>query len=411
LSPVDRTAYQQWLARQQAHERAVQAALVQTQNASAAVRQLAAQIAAQQEQITRLTGQAEAAQQQYDAQGVVLVEAEAAAAQAQAAFARADARYRAAHEQLLRTAVATYEAGSDMASLPGGTVADLLVAPDPNSVLTLASAQQQVADRQTAVVREFDAARLLRQQANLRLQAAVGRAEAATERLAGLRDTAAAALEQAQQAMVTLQGQLRTANVSQQAAQTVLSGYLGGWSTAAPTQAAALNRQWEQQAEQKARTLLAPPPTAAAGGWSPAIATAVVQRALGEIGVPYAWAGGNAEGATTGVCVAGAAAHDCQIIGFDCSGLALYSWAPYLSMPHLAASQYHMGSVHPTIPQLLPGDLVFWSYDGTAAGIHHVAIYIGNGMVIQAPQSGDIVRVTPLADVSSGYFGATRPLT
>jgi cell wall-associated NlpC family hydrolase len=44
-------------------------------------------------------------------------------------------------------------------------------------------------------------------------------------------------------------------------------------------------------------------------------------------------------------------------------------------------------------------------------GIHHVAIYIGGGNVIQAPQSGDIVRITPLGQVSSGYFGATRPLT
>jgi GrpB-like predicted nucleotidyltransferase (UPF0157 family) len=44
-------------------------------------------------------------------------------------------------------------------------------------------------------------------------------------------------------------------------------------------------------------------------------------------------------------------------------------------------------------------------------GIHHVAIYIGGGDVIQAPQSGDIVRVTPLDQVDSGYFGATRPLT
>ena len=43
--------------------------------------------------------------------------------------------------------------------------------------------------------------------------------------------------------------------------------------------------------------------------------------------------------------------------------------------------------------------------------IHHVAIYIGNGNVVQAPHSGDVVRVTPWDQVSWGYFGATRPLT
>jgi cell wall-associated NlpC family hydrolase len=40
-----------------------------------------------------------------------------------------------------------------------------------------------------------------------------------------------------------------------------------------------------------------------------------------------------------------------------------------------------------------------------------VAVYVGDGNVVQAPQSGDIVRVTPLGSVDSGYFGATRPLS
>jgi cell wall-associated NlpC family hydrolase len=98
-------------------------------------------------------------------------------------------------------------------------------------------------------------------------------------------------------------------------------------------------------------------------------------------------------------------------VGFDCSGLALFGWAPFLSMPHLAAEQYFAGHVHPAVSALKPGDLVFWSTNRTAAGIHHVALYIGNGNVVQAPNSGDIVRVTPLANVDAGYFGATRPLT
>jgi cell wall-associated NlpC family hydrolase len=80
-------------------------------------------------------------------------------------------------------------------------------------------------------------------------------------------------------------------------------------------------------------------------------------------------------------------------------------------MPHYAAYQYYSGRVHPAVSALQPGDLVFWSNDGTAAGIHHVALYVGNGNVVQAPQSGDIVRVTPLANVDTGYFGATRPLS
>ena len=100
------------------------------------------------------------------------------------------------------------------------------------------------------------------------------------------------------------------------------------------------------------------------------------------------------------------------MFGFDCSGLTLYGWAPYLHLDHYAATQYSQaGSYHPNTSSLMPGDLVFWSSNGGQSGIHHVAIYIGNGDVIQAPQSGDIVRVTPLGQVGWGYFGATRPLT
>jgi cell wall-associated NlpC family hydrolase len=59
----------------------------------------------------------------------------------------------------------------------------------------------------------------------------------------------------------------------------------------------------------------------------------------------------------------------------------------------------------------MPGDLVFWSSDGTVGGIHHVAIYIGGGNVIQAPQSGSTIQITPLWSVDWGFYGATRPLT
>jgi cell wall-associated NlpC family hydrolase len=138
----------------------------------------------------------------------------------------------------------------------------------------------------------------------------------------------------------------------------------------------------------------------------------VVDRALQWIGTPYAWAGGSASGPTLGECASGGAQNDCHISGFDCSGLTLYSWAPYLTLDHSAAVQYATaGTQHPAINKLRPGDLVFWSSDGTAAGIHHVALYVGLGLVLQAPQSGDIVRITPLLNVDSGLFGATRPLT
>ena len=87
-------------------------------------------------------------------------------------------------------------------------------------------------------------------------------------------------------------------------------------------------------------------------------------------------------------------------------------WAPYKSLDHYSVTQYSQaGSYHPSSSSLLPGDLVFWSSNGAVSGIHHVAMYIGGGNVIQAPQSGSVITITPLWSVSSGYYGATRPLT
>ena len=152
-------------------------------------------------------------------------------------------------------------------------------------------------------------------------------------------------------------------------------------------------------------------PTPSGGSWTAAKGQAAVNRAMQYLGWMYAWAGGNASGPTYGVCAGDGAYNDCHVRGFDCSGLTLYGWAPYESFPHFSVTQYNVGSVHPSISDLMPGDLVFWSSNGAQSGVHHVAMYIGNGNVIQAPQSGSVIQITPLLQVNWGYFGATRPLT
>lgn len=148
------------------------------------------------------------------------------------------------------------------------------------------------------------------------------------------------------------------------------------------------------------------------GGWTPEIGVAIARRALAWVGTPYSWAGGDASGPTRGTAVDDASRHDNEIVGFDCSGLVINAVAPWRALAHYAATQYlQAGSVHPALDQLLPGDLIFWSPDGTVDGITHVAVYIGGGMVVQAPHSGAWVTVTPANDVEAGAIGTTRPLT
>jgi cell wall-associated NlpC family hydrolase len=111
--------------------------------------------------------------------------------------------------------------------------------------------------------------------------------------------------------------------------------------------------------------------------------------ALKQIGVPYVWGGASPDG------------------GFDCSGLVMWLWAQHgYTIPHFAASQFHMGPVWiQDQAQLRPGDLVFFHKLG------HVAIYIGEGYVVHAPHTGDFVRIAKLSRgwFQDTYVGATQP--
>ena len=88
---------------------------------------------------------------------------------------------------------------------------------------------------------------------------------------------------------------------------------------------------------------------------------------------------------------------------FDCSGLTMAAWASAgVALPHSAADQYNYGT-HVGINELQPGDLVFLYQP-----IGHVEIYIGNGMLVSAPQSGENVSVVSLSNYTSDFTGATR---
>lgn len=136
----------------------------------------------------------------------------------------------------------------------------------------------------------------------------------------------------------------------------------------------------------------------------------VVQAALKYLGTTYAWGGGNANGPTLGIRDYGVADRygDYKKVGFDCSGLALYAWAQQgVYLPHYSGYQYNYGT-RVAKSDLQPGDLVFYAYNtSNPATIHHVAIYMGGGQMIEAPQSGSVVKISPMR--WSGYIGATRP--
>lgn len=108
-----------------------------------------------------------------------------------------------------------------------------------------------------------------------------------------------------------------------------------------------------------------------------------VRYAVRQIGKPYVW---GAEGPSS----------------FDCSGLTSQAWANAgRTIPRTSQEQWRQLRKVP-VSALRPGDLVIYFPKAT-----HVALYVGNGLVVQAPRPGSLVKVSPLA--SNPLLGAVRP--
>ncbi|MCX4665041.1 bifunctional lytic transglycosylase/C40 family peptidase [Streptomyces uncialis] len=136
-------------------------------------------------------------------------------------------------------------------------------------------------------------------------------------------------------------------------------------------------------------------------------AATAINAAKAQLGKPYSWGGGNADGPSKGICCTPNGRSGTTIIGFDCSGLTLYAYAQAgISLPRTAAQQY--AASEPVKPgDVRPGDLVF--YGESAAAIHHVGIYVGGGWMIDAPRPGKNVRYSPM-DTMPDLIAVARPV-
>jgi peptidoglycan DL-endopeptidase CwlO len=151
--------------------------------------------------------------------------------------------------------------------------------------------------------------------------------------------------------------------------------------------AAARAARAAEQAAQRAAPSPAPAPSPSSGGGGGPVpppssrAQVAVRAALSQVGKPYQWGGSGPN-------------------SYDCSGLTMWAWAHAgVYLPHSAAMQY---SVTARVSQLQPGDLMFFG-----SPIHHVAMYVGGGQMVEAPYTGALVRVVSAS--RSDYVGAGRP--
>ncbi|MET4050040.1 cell wall-associated NlpC family hydrolase [Rhodococcus sp. UYP5] len=117
-----------------------------------------------------------------------------------------------------------------------------------------------------------------------------------------------------------------------------------------------------------------------------------IDRGMSQLGVPYSWGGGDENGPTKGIRDGGVADSygDYNKVGFDCSGLMIYAFGGLgISLPHYTGYQYTAGKQVPS-SNMKRGDMIFYGPNAS----QHVALYLGDGKMLEAPQSGDIVKVS-----------------
>ena len=125
------------------------------------------------------------------------------------------------------------------------------------------------------------------------------------------------------------------------------------------------------------------PSSGAAPGPDP-LGEAAVQAAEKFLGVPYVWGGASR-------------------YGVDCSGLVMLAYdAVGVYLPHYSGGQFDDTERVP-LYDIQPGDLLFYGYNGD----EHVAMYVGGGMMIEAPETGYTVHITPIR-LGYGFAGIGR---
>ncbi|GAA1436037.1 hypothetical protein GCM10009641_33760 [Mycobacterium cookii] len=118
------------------------------------------------------------------------------------------------------------------------------------------------------------------------------------------------------------------------------------------------------------------PGAAAAGGVT---GEEVSLKALELVGLPYVWGGTDPER------------------GVDCSGLVQSVYGSFgIELPRLSADQARAGTPVASLDQARPGDLIAWDNSGRNVGADHIAIYLGDGRMIEAPKPGGQVQIVPV---------------
>ena len=318
--------------------------------------------------------------EQYNRARLRVEEADSTFAATEKHLRAAERRYRAARARLARHAVDAYMHGAPAALVERLVTSNGADLPLRQQYVETATGNERQAIDDLQVARE-DLTVRERKATDARTQAraaaaAAQRNRSAVERAVAVQNTVLSKV-QGELAQLVAVEQARRAQEEARRVQRELAARVAAERARARTSAArATTSTPRQQADPKR-----PPPQSA-----PPVgrgAAAAVGEARRQIGKPYVWA---------------AAGPD----SFDCSGLTQWAWrAGGVRLSHSTYAQWDE-TPHIPISALQPGDLVYFGDD-----LHHMAIYSGGGMMIEAPYTGTTVRERPLR--TKDLAGATRP--
>jgi peptidoglycan DL-endopeptidase RipA len=354
----------------------------------------------------QVASQHESANQARDASDQAGREAQAAAdraAEARTATERAAADVNTARDRLDSFVAGVYGHGLDL-----GPLGLLSRATDPQDLMDRARLTDEVSRDQADALDQLQRAQVTQANADSKARAAqeeADRRKAAAQEASAAADAALTAAEKAADdqrqrldavtaEQTSVQQQLDAAQNSDATLRGQRQRYLQYQAQQAAAEAEQARRDRDAaRGREAAREEAAPGPAPRKTG-SGAIET-VIDRAMSQIGVRYSWGGGNSKGPTKGIRDGGEgdAHRDYANEGFDCSGLMLYAFAGIgIDLPRYSGNQAKAGEQVP-VDQMKRGDMLSWAEDGRT---YHIAIYLGDGKMLEAPYSGSEVKISPV---------------
>ena len=347
---------------------------------------IAAEISRAQGELARLVEETEAATERFNAGRIRLTDAEAEAARAAERLRLADEAVRGASEKRRELAGSAYRAG-------GFDQISLLFSGDPASALDRAGAIDALARRGRSAESGLRTARHEVTEARQAADAALAEQTRVFGELSDAKREIEVAVGRQQTLLTDLEAKFaeleRQAREREEAARRAAQEQAARAAAASAQAAAAERARVAREAGLTGEAAEAfaggevsgsSRPSGSRGSGGAAVA---VQEAYAQLGKPYVWA---AAGPNT----------------FDCSGLTQWVWGKAgVALSHYTGAQWNEGA-RINRAGLIPGDLVFFGKD-----LHHVGIYIGNGNMIHAPRTGDVVKVA--AVWWDKFAGAVRP--